>query len=173
MLGLNIFAMETSDESKQWTDIAQSSGSLDKNDFLPKEYFVDEEKYGIKPVGSSTHLSSRRKFKSKHEWDLPYYPPGQTKRSCRESMDISSEEEEDEDNIEFDEDNDEQCTPPLNLSQSVRGSFASLFQPANKKPSSTSPAPTTEKKRKMTINDQDDIQAQIEMLREERLHDRA
>ena len=84
-------------------------------------------------------------------------------------MDISSEEE---DNIEFDEDNDEQCTPPVNLSQSVRGSSASSFQPADKQPSSTSPPPTAKKNQKMTIDDRDDMQAQIEMLREERLYDR-
>ena len=54
----------------------------------------------------------------------------------------------DEDNMEFDEDNDEQYTPSVNLSQSVRGSSASSFQPADKQPSSTSPPPTAKKKQK-------------------------
>ena len=133
MLGLNVFAVGTSDESQQWADIVHLSNSLYKNDFLPKEYFVDEEKYGRKSVGSSTTLSSRKKFKSKYERDLPYTPPGQTKRSRRESMDLLSEEaeEEEENNMEFDDDHEEQCTPPMNLSQSVRGSSASSFQPVD------------------------------------------
>lgn len=36
MLGLNVFAITTSDESKELTDIAHLSSSLDKNDFLQK-----------------------------------------------------------------------------------------------------------------------------------------
>ena len=88
---------------------------------------MDEEKYNRKLVGSSTPLSSRMKSKSKHERDLPYSPPGQTKRSYRESKEMTSEEEEDDDNTEFDEDNDEQCTLHVNLSQSVRESSASSF----------------------------------------------
>ena len=171
MLGLNVFAVGTSDESQQWADIAHLSNSLDKNDFLPKGYFVDEEKYSRKPAGSSTPLSSRNKSKSKYEQDLPL--PGQTKRSRRGSMDLSSEEEDEDDNMEFDEDHEEQCTPPVNLSQSVRGSSASSFQPVDMQPSSTSPPLITEKKRKRAIDDRDDMQAQIEILREERLHDRA
>lgn len=105
MLGLNVFAVGTSDESQQWADIAHLSNSLDKNDFLPKGYFVDEEKYSRKPTGSSTPLSSRKKSKSKYERDFPYTPPGQAKRSRCESMDLSSEEE--EDNMGFDEDHEE------------------------------------------------------------------
>lgn len=63
MLGLNVFVVGTSDKSKQWVDIVQLANFLDKNNFLPKGYFVDEEKYSRKPVVSSTFLSSRRKCK--------------------------------------------------------------------------------------------------------------
>ena len=118
---------------------------------------MNKEKYGRKSVGSSTTLSSRKKFKSKYERDLPYTPLGQTKRSRRESMDLLLEEEkeEEENNMEFDEDHEEQCTPPMNLSQSVRGSSASSFQPVDMQPSSTSPPFTIEKKQKRAIDDWD------------------
>ncbi len=107
---------------------------------------MDEKKYNRVHVGSSTSLLSRRKSKPKHERDLFYSPLDQIKRYHCESMDISSEEEDDEDDIEFDDDNDEQCTPSVNLYQSVRGSSSLSFQPAGKQPSNTSPPPTTEKK---------------------------
>ena len=61
----------------------------------------------------------------------------------------------------------------MNLSQSVRGSSASSFQPVNMQPSSTSLPLTTEKKWKRAIDDRDDMHAQIEILREEKLHDQA
>ena len=99
---------------------------------------------------------------------MPYIPPGQTKRSRRESMNLSSEE----DNMEFDKNHEEQCAPLVNLSQSVRGSSVSSFEPVDMQPSSTSPPLITEKKRKRAIDDRDDMQVQIETLREERLHDR-
>lgn len=113
MLGLNIFVVEISDESKHRTDIAHLSSSLDNNNFLPNGYFVDEEKYSRKHVGSSTPLSSGKKSKSKYEWN--YLTVRRVKqKSHRENLVISSEDE--EDNIEFNEDNDEQCTSPVNLS---------------------------------------------------------
>lgn len=117
VLGLNVFALGTSDEFKQWADIAHLSNSLDKNDFLPKTYFVNEEKYSRKSARSSTPLLSRRKSKSKDERDLSYTPPSQTKRFRRENIDLSSSSEEKKNNMEFDEDHGEQCTLPVNLSK--------------------------------------------------------
>jgi len=45
MLDCNVYVVGTSDESDNWTAIAELGKLLDKGDFLPKGYLVDEEIY--------------------------------------------------------------------------------------------------------------------------------
>jgi len=54
MLGCDVYAIGTSDEFDSWTTIAELEKSLDKDDILPKGYFVDEEIHNRKPGGNAT-----------------------------------------------------------------------------------------------------------------------
>lgn len=70
----------------------------------------------------------------KHLADIAH-PPSQIRKSRRKSMNLSSNDK--EDNIKFDEDHDEQCTISINIFQSVHRSSASSIQPIDIQPSST------------------------------------
>jgi len=75
------------DELQEWIDIVELNKLLDKNDFLPKGYYIKEEKYLRKPIGSSTSSSSRTKF----AWNWPFTPLSKRKRSINESIDMRSD----------------------------------------------------------------------------------
>lgn len=64
-------------------------------------------------------------------------------------------------------------TPPVNLSQSIRGSSASSGQPIEFQPSNTPPDVVTPRKRRRVNDEDDDVQAQLDQIREDRMKDRA
>jgi len=61
MVGQDVYAIGTSDESNSWTVIAELEKSMDKEDFLSRGYFVDEEIHRKKLDGSVTPKRSKRR----------------------------------------------------------------------------------------------------------------
>jgi len=165
----DVFAVGTSDETDTWEGIAQLGKSLDKNDFLPKGYYVDERKHPRKPVSSATPASSRRKSAR----DPSFTPSSQRGRGALESIDVSSDSDDLDDDDEEEEVDDDQLTPPPVVSQSVRGSSASSGQAVELPRFVTPPRVITSRKRRRAIDDGNDYDAQIDELRQARLEDRA
>jgi len=64
MFGHDVYAVGTSNKSDSWTAIAELGKLLDKDNFLPKGYFVDEEIHSRKPRGSATTKTTKWRRKS-------------------------------------------------------------------------------------------------------------
>ncbi len=105
MSGLNIFVVGLSDKFGIWTIIVETAKSMDKYDFMPNGYFIDETKFSRKLVSVSTPTSSKRKGKS--AWDQPYTPSGRTGGSQYESIDLSFDIEGEDDELDVDDIPDE------------------------------------------------------------------
>jgi len=58
MVNRNVYAVGTSDESDSWTTIAELEKSLNKDNFLPKGYFVNEEIHSKRSGGNVTPKTS-------------------------------------------------------------------------------------------------------------------
>lgn len=148
MSGVNVFAVGDSEDSDQWTRIATTAKRLDKIDFLPEGYFVDEAKFPRRPTGSTTRPSSKRKGKS---------------------IDSSESDQEAGENADVDDVPMDQSTPSVILSQSIRGSSASSGEPHD---SCILPSPTSVHMRKRgRAHVEEDYEAEIANLKKKRDED--
>jgi len=63
MLGRDVYAVGTLDKFNNWTTIAELGKLLNKDEFLPKGYFVDEEIHNKKPRSTMTLGTTKRRRK--------------------------------------------------------------------------------------------------------------
>lgn len=175
MVGRDVYAVGTSDESDTWTAIAELGKSLDKNDFLPQGYFVDEDVFKRTPDGSATPKKSSRRRKS--AWDKPGSQVDA--RPSQEVSDNSDGDDEDDEN-EIEELRYHVSQLPQDIpAQSLRGSSSSSGQPPEVDPIGSQPdvTPVSNLRRRAAAkrrrdDDEDDIRAQLDEIRQERLADR-